>query len=120
MALISCRECTGKVSDTAAACPHCGAAVAQPVFATALPVPEKEKSTWWMWVLGVPVALFILVMVIGSMNSNPEKTQARQVYEQCKSELDGADRARSSAASTIAGVCERFRSDYVKKYNTNP
>ena len=27
MALINCEECGGKVSDTAAACPHCGAPV---------------------------------------------------------------------------------------------
>lgn len=31
MALIQCPECSNKVSDTAAACPHCGAPVAPPV-----------------------------------------------------------------------------------------
>lgn len=29
MGLINCHECTGKVSDTAASCPHCGAPLAQ-------------------------------------------------------------------------------------------
>ncbi len=73
-----------------------------------------------MWLLGVPVGLFILVMVIGSMNSNPEKTQARRVYELCKSDLASSDRARSSSSSVIAGACEGLRSDYIKKYNATP
>jgi RNA polymerase subunit RPABC4/transcription elongation factor Spt4 len=120
MAIISCKECSGKVSDTAATCPHCGAAVAVKPFLAPVAVAPKEKSTWWKWVLGVPVGLFILMMVIGSLNSNPEKTQDRRVYEQCLSDLAGADRARSSAGSAMAGMCERFRSDYVKKWNSNP
>ncbi|UUZ68103.1 hypothetical protein LP416_27950 [Polaromonas sp. P2-4] len=121
MAIIACKECGGKVSDMANTCPHCGVGVTVPMPAAPVAVPaEKQGSTWWKWVLGVPVGLFVLVMAIGSANSNPEKTQARRVYELCRSDLESADRARSSAGPTIAGVCENLRSDFVRKYNSNP
>jgi len=37
MALIKCSECSGKVSTTASACPHCGAPVPPPVVETSVP-----------------------------------------------------------------------------------
>jgi len=40
MALIQCAECGGKVSSTAAACPHCGAPVA-----LSLPKRPAEEPT---------------------------------------------------------------------------
>lgn len=127
MAIISCKECSGKVSDTAATCPHCGAPVVAPMPAAVAPVAvEKSGGGWWKWVLGVPVGLFILMMVIGSLSSGgggsaPDaKTMDRRVYQQCLSDLAAADRGRSSAATPMAGMCERFRSDYVKKYNATP
>lgn len=122
MAIIACKECGGKVSDTAVTCPHCGAAVATPKPAAPVVVPvEKKGNTWWMWVFGVPVGLFVLVMVIGSLNpDSPEKARDRRVYEQCRSDLDAADRARSSTATILAGVCERFRAEYVQKYKSTP
>lgn len=108
MALVNCRECNGQVSDSAAACPHCGAKV-----------PKKPSNTW-KWVIGVPAGLFVAMMVIGSMNSDPEKTKARQVYELCLSDLASADRARNGTSNFIAGTCERLKSEFHAKYGTNP
>lgn len=115
MAIISCKECEGKVSDTAVTCPHCGAAVAEPV-----PVAQKTSGGVWKWVLGVPVGLFVLLMFFGAMNSDPVQDKDRRIYEQCLSDLAGLDRARSSASNTMADMCERFRNDYIRKYGRNP
>jgi hypothetical protein len=125
MPMTFCKECDGKVSDTAATCPHCGAPVAAPAAnyvssAPEMPPPVKEKSTWWMWVIGVPIGLFILMMIIGSLNSNPEKSRARDVYSLCMSDLESAKRGMSSTQSFIAGTCESLRNDFIKKYNASP
>lgn len=119
MAIISCKECGGQVSDTAATCPHCGAAVAKPV--AQIVTIEKKSGGVWKWILGIPVGLFILVMVIGSLNpDSPEKAKDRAVYGQCMRDLAGFDRARSSAGVPMAEMCERFRGDYIRKYGSTP
>ena len=123
MAITLCTECSGKISDTAATCPHCGApgpktGTAAAVVAQAAPV--KKSGGVWKWVLGVPVGLFVLVMVIGSMNSNPEKTQARRAYEACMDSLSADDRARAGNGRFIAGACESMRNDFIRKYGVNP
>jgi hypothetical protein len=115
MALVSCVECGGKVSDAAATCPHCGVAVAMPLAAG-----KKAGRSWWKWVLGVPVGLFALVMVVGLMNSNPEKSRARDAYELCMKDLASADRARSGTGAVLAGMCEKMRQDFVAKYHVSP
>lgn len=107
MALITCRECGSNVSLEAVNCPSCGIRVA-------------PKSSAWKWLVGVPVGLFLLVMVIGLINSNPEKTQARRAYEACQDSLASADRARSGTSTFIAGTCEKMRSDFREKYGVNP
>lgn len=106
MALITCKECSNEVSSTAAACPKCGARV-------------KPKSNVLPWVLGVPVGLFVLMMAIGSANSNPEKTRARQAFELCMKDLD--DRLRDPGTTPLVrGACQKMREDFVRKYGVEP
>lgn len=115
MALVKCWECSKEISDSAANCPHCGAAQHRGE------VSSKPKSGgWWKWAIGLPVGGFALLMVIGAMNSNPEKTQARRAYETCMAESASADRARSSTSSFVASTCERMRADFVAKYGVTP
>jgi hypothetical protein len=118
MAIVSCSECAGKVSDAAAACPHCGAPVT-PVIKDAGSTPKKSGSVW-KWIFGVPVGLFLLMMIIGSINSDPEKNNARHAYGTCMDSLKDNDRARAGSGAFIAGACERMRNDYIKKYGTTP
>lgn len=122
MALISCGECAGKVSDSAAACPHCGAPVAKPAVYSSAPPPAQVKKSGgtWKWVLGVPVGFFVLMMVIGGLNSDPEKTQAREAYNLCMDNLKADDRARAGNGRLIAGACERLRDEFKQKYGTTP
>lgn len=72
MALLTCRECSGKVSDTAENCPHCGAPVSESLVrarpaapAELTPVEKKSGSSWWKWLLGIPIGLFVLFVIIG-------------------------------------------------------
>lgn len=76
MAILECKECKGKVSDTAAACPHCGAPVssqesahvaAQPVTPT--PKATGKKMSGWK-IAGIVFAAFIVVSCIAGMASD--------------------------------------------------
>jgi hypothetical protein len=55
MALTTCKECQGKVSTTAAACPHCGAAI-----------KDQNKSGCGTWLLG-GIILVIVFIILGSL-----------------------------------------------------
>ncbi len=63
---------------------------------------------------------FALFMVVGMLNSNPEKTQARNAYDTCLDSLSSSDRARNGTSSFIAGACEKMRADFIQKYGVNP
>lgn len=125
MALIACWECGKEISDSAAVCPHCGAAAkAAPGAAPAPSVQAAEtpsKGGWLKWVLGVPAALLAAFLLFGALQpDNPEKTQARRAHAQCLDELASADRARNGASGFIAGTCERMRRDFRERYGVDP
>jgi hypothetical protein len=134
MAIIQCGECAGRLSDQAVACPHCGAPVlrnaSSPTVAPGLPAmakadpaahaPVAKSGGVWKWLLGVPLALLAFVIVVGSINSNPEKDRARAAYETCMGSLADNDRARAGNGSFIAGACERMRDEFIRKYGVKP
>lgn len=72
MALVACRECNNQISTTAFACPKCGALV-----------PKPKKSAIWPWIVGVPVALFIGMMIYGSSIPEYQHT-AREARNLCE------------------------------------
>lgn len=123
MAIIFCTECSGKISDTAATCPHCGAPGPTPAPAPAVDsqtATAKKSGGIWKWIFGVPVGLFVLMIIYGSLISNPERIHDRNVYETCMDSLKSDDRARSGNGAFIGGVCEKMRNDFIKKYGTTP
>lgn len=73
MAILECKECQGKVSDTAAACPHCGAPVSSQsatpqATQPAAPTPAKSSKKMSGWkIAGLLFAAFIVVSCIGGM-----------------------------------------------------
>lgn len=81
---------------------------------------SSKKGGIWRWIVGVPVALFAAVMILGLMNSNPDKTRDRRAYEYCLDSLASADRSRNGTGNFVAGTCEKMRSDFVAKYGRNP
>ncbi len=80
MTLITCPECTGKVSTQAATCPHCGApvpsaAVAAVTAGTAAPAADANAVIWegsphftgtavWAWICIVSVVLSPIGLVL--------------------------------------------------------
>jgi hypothetical protein len=78
MALISCPDCQGKVSDAAPACIHCGAPLKGAATATTPGTPQAPKKMGFfaktvLWLGGG----FIAFMVIGLMNADPQRDAAQ-------------------------------------------
>lgn len=76
MAILECKECKGKVSDTAATCPHCGATVpsqepAQVAAQPATPPPKAtgKKMSGWK-IAGIVFAALIVVSCIAGIASD--------------------------------------------------
>ena len=107
MALIACRECGPDVSTEAKTCPKCGVRI-------------KKPSKLWMWLIGTPIALFIILMIVVSNSPEAEaKAKARHTYELCLSEMN--DPLRSPGHRMVArSVCERLRDDFRAKYRVDP
>lgn len=115
MAMITCSECSAQISDKAASCPSCG----NPLTAAAAvhkPVPVqivKPKSNMIWWVLGTPVALFGLVMAIGSANNGPDaqaRARQRDAIDLCWKE-QGKKSMDPSTGRFVAGFCEQMQAD---------
>lgn len=68
MAMVVCKECGGKVSDKAATCPHCGAAVAKPVL--------KRSYGCGTLIFGVIVIGFLWATIASSLRENSSTASA--------------------------------------------
>lgn len=61
--LTTCKSCGKELASSAKTCPHCGAKNKKPL-----------KSTWWVWVLGIVIAMG----VIGAGNDSSSGVSAPQ------------------------------------------
>jgi uncharacterized membrane protein YvbJ len=126
--MVACRKCGAAFDDVEVKfCPQCGipsplsdeaaAARGDAPYSSANPVSNR-----WLWLIGVPVVVIGVIMALAQSDRSkyPGKSSDRQMYEQCLSDLAAADRSRSGAGTVIAGVCERFRNDYIQKYGSTP
>ena len=73
MALITCKECGGTVSDTAASCPHCGYVMSSQDNH----VTQENVSKDWIPVVAflglmVAVLVFVIVMAVSVQKSQRE------------------------------------------------
>ncbi len=108
MALITCKECGSEVSSEAKTCPKCGVRI-------------KPKSKVWMWVLGVPAALFVVFAVIGA--NDPEiqaMSHDREKIDLCLSQLHDSTVDLSARNLIVRPVCERFKDEFRTKYRREP
>lgn len=55
MSLIKCNECDNMLSESAKACPQCGA--------------KQPKTKWWLW---IPLALIAIFFTIGALAPEDE------------------------------------------------
>lgn len=124
MALIACPECGRQVSTQATACPGCGAPVAgAPPLAKPSASPPARSARIWLWIVGVPVGLFVLTMIAGSIRANsPEgrqRSMERRAIELCWDE----QKRKSLEPGTqrfVAGACERMEEEFRRQHGTSP
>jgi len=84
---------------------------------------SRSGSSWWKWLLGVPVGGFVLMMVVGSCAGNTPDGRERQASRDAIS-LCWSEQARKSldsgVARFVASTCEKMESDYRTKWGRNP
>lgn len=110
MAMTTCKECSKELSDTAKACPHCGA-------------KNRPKTSTLTKVISVPMIgiflFFIYALFAGQSPEDKEKSDARAVIKRC-----WEDQARKSldpgTARYVAQMCENFEQEFRAKYRHNP
>jgi hypothetical protein len=105
MAMTKCWGCQKEISDTAAVCPHCGAAgtagtmltplSAGPASMSATRAKKTGGSTWLLWIIGVTIGLLVVVLVIGA-NISPKKAAAQ--YEQKQRVYAACDQLMAESA----------------------
>ena len=106
MALVNCKECGVEVSSEAESCPKCGARVK----------PKSKAGKVILWIVGAPVALFLVVMIYSGVTAGPpEQRNLAARYRDCMSQW----RASNGSAS-VAQLCEKFRAEYAWKYGKEP
>lgn len=100
MALMKCKECGGKVSTKAAACPSCGAKIGQGKSLIA----ELFGGIVSLIILGAMALVFIGVFSGGTQKNEAElrKELAERCNEAAKSAPQGMDK-KSFAASCVQG-----------------
>ena len=106
MALITCKECKTEISDTAKACPKCGAKV--------------PRTKWWLWIpLSLVAAFFLFGAIAGNGPQAQEKAQARRAIDLCWDE----HKRKSLDTGTqrfVASTCEMMESKFTEKFGHRP
>lgn len=127
MALISCSECGNEVSDRAVSCPHCGAPnvkkLSSDQYTTSSSETVSKKGGIWIWVIGVPIGLLILILIIGAFAStSPEAKQRSEERSKIAAcwDLQSKKSLDPSTARFTARLCEQMESDFRRKHNLKP
>lgn len=115
----SCTSCGEALTSTAATCPRCGAAVpAQPPA----PIEPPPRNKLVPWLIGLPVAAFALLMIVGSLLSTPESDAqwvARESIKVCNKEVARAPEDRKRADLTPQD-CADLEAAFRAQYGTAP
>lgn len=88
--LITCKSCGKEIAASAKTCPHCGAKNKKPI-----------QSTWWVWVLG----LIIAIGVIGGGNDSSSGVSAPQQNGEANSATASHKVDSQSKNSKFDGDC---------------
>lgn len=131
-----CPNCNNECKLDASNCKNCGASFGsggwqvsphepteKPRPATAESADKPKKGGIWKWIFGVPVAGFVLVMLIGSCAGNTpdgkERAASRQAIDYCWSQQSRKS-LDPSTARFAASACERMESDFKSKWGYSP
>ena len=85
---------------------------------------EKSGTSWWKWVVGIPVGLFVIFMVFGLIlqgndSQSDAKQQGRSAIKLCWEEQNRKS-FEPSTQRFIASACEKMESDFRTRYNASP
>jgi hypothetical protein len=102
MALLTCPDCQGKVSDSAPTCPHCGRPMkiapvaAPPVQPAAQSKPAKpKKNNGCATLIFIVVAVFVLTVMFGNHDAAPSRPKSAEAAQPEKP--DAAAEAKAAA-----------------------
>lgn len=104
MALLKCRECGGKVSSSAPACPHCGALPSKDRVSPRTPPPPKKKGKF-----GCCAGIAVLaVLLFGAIFVAAAISAARDAREAAKQEELQRERAEQEHQAFITGIDAQY------------
>jgi hypothetical protein len=109
MAMTACWECKKEISDTAAVCPHCGAAGTAGTMLTPLAAApaaaKKAGGSAWPWIVGLPIGLLILFLLYGGFIPEYEAAarERRNICEQLAAPYQRSECDRIYASDIARG-----------------
>lgn len=118
MAMIACWECGKEISESAQACPHCGApkkeastqveqAVAPAPVET--PAPQKSGLGFFSWFFIIVFGLFAIFMAIGAASSNSSSDKRSRINEECDKMM--ADAAPGDEKRRTRAICDQMKAN---------
>jgi hypothetical protein len=106
MAMKTCPDCSGEMSESASACPKCGW--------------KPKKTKWWLWVpVGAVGAFFLFGFIASNQPGAKEKSQARSAIDLCHKERDRMI-GDPGAHALAAGTCTMMEDRFAEKYGHRP
>jgi uncharacterized membrane protein YvbJ len=121
MAIIACWECGKEISDSAQACPHCGAPKkealkqeTQEVAAAPVEpeVPQKSGLGFFSWFFIIVIGLFVIFMAIGAASSNSSNSASYDKLQRAEAMCEKmiADSALGDERRNIRANCDALMS----------
>ena len=88
MSLTSCNDCGNQVSNSAKACPKCGA--------------KMPRTKWWLW---IPLAFFLLITVIALLTDPITTAELAEIETASCIRNKGNGEWRGSSGVTLETFC---------------
>lgn len=115
----SCPQCGQALSAPGAVCPQCTIAASA---AAGSDVPTR-KPRLVRWLIGLPVAFFTVLMLLGYLFNTPEteaRWVARETIRMCWKEVQKPPKEGKPVHFTQQSECEKLEFDFKTQYGENP
>lgn len=114
MALFHCDECNARISDKAAACPHCGAPVQAPLLPTNIVAapPKGRPLAPAIMALGLIGGLAAIMYALGPSTPSTSQPPAKRTQEEVNAQRE---RATAIAANKQREAAERAAREQKEK-----
>jgi hypothetical protein len=85
--------------------------------------PKPPKSRIVLWLIGLPVAFFAVLMLAGQLLSTPEgeaRWVERETIKICRKETARPEAERKTQQFESVQDCDRLEFDFKQRYGENP